>query len=161
MICGAVLSADAVYRYRLWRAWDDRLPRLPFLMLNPSTADGDVDDPTIRKCLGFAKQFRCGGIDVVNLFAYRATKPTDLRNASDPVGPSNDDHIVSVCKGKPVICAWGTWGRVYHGRVKRVMDLLASTQAAPFALATTADGYPRHPLMLAYAAAKAAPFSVV
>ena len=75
---GAVVSDDGLYRYILTRTWDRSLPALVFCMLNPSTADATVDDPTIRKCIGFAQRLGYGGIIVVNLFAYRATKPREL-----------------------------------------------------------------------------------
>jgi hypothetical protein len=74
---GALLSEDGRYRYRLWRLWDDLAPVMVWVMLNPSTADADLDDPTIRKCIGFAKANRHGGIIVVNLFAWRATDPKE------------------------------------------------------------------------------------
>ncbi|TMF61888.1 MAG: DUF1643 domain-containing protein, partial [Chloroflexi bacterium] len=68
---GATFSADRRYRYRLWRRWDGARPVVAFVMLNPSTADARRDDPTIRRCIGFAKSWGFGGVEVVNLFAYR------------------------------------------------------------------------------------------
>lgn len=73
-------------------------PVMVWVMLNPSTADGESDDPTIRKCMGFARRSSHGGIIVVNLFAYRATDPKTLRSIADPVGPDNDDHILWACQ---------------------------------------------------------------
>ncbi len=90
---GAVLSADGVYRYRLWRTWDASKPTLAFLMLNPSTADATEDDPTIRRCLGFAKEWGYGSLVVVNLFALRSPNPDALRENDDPVGPENGEHL--------------------------------------------------------------------
>ncbi len=110
----ADLSDDGVYRYRLTRQWDHTKPSMVFAMLNPSTADADADDATIRKCRKLAKREDCGGIVVVNLFAYRATKPKQLRNAADPVGPENQawiEGVLDVCAAEDglLICAWGAW----------------------------------------------------
>src|SRR4051812_17109287 len=108
---GALLSDDGLYRYRLWRIWEELAPVMVWVMLNPSTADADVDDPSIRKCVGFAKANGCGGIIVVNLFAWRATDPKELRAVADPVGPENDAHIRWAVKAPllaTVVAGWGT-----------------------------------------------------
>lgn len=81
----AYLSADGLYRFALHRWWGDGI-RLGFVMLNPSTADAEIDDPTIRRCMGFARTLGFDGIRVVNLYAYRATKPADLWKADEPTG---------------------------------------------------------------------------
>lgn len=83
---GAVISDDGRYRYRLWRTWAPELPRMAWIMLNPSTADAEVDDPTIRRCVGFAKREGCGGIEVVNLYAYRSTDPSVLGTVDEKHG---------------------------------------------------------------------------
>ncbi len=127
-------------------------------MLNPSTADADEDDPTIRKCIGFATRCGFGAIEVVNLFAFRATDPDDLAAAGFPEGnPSNDDFIAGAAaqtwlSGATVCCAWGRQGDrpETRPRVARVLELLRSCGANPQALHTTADGVPWHPLMLSY-----------
>jgi hypothetical protein len=82
---GATLSDCGRYRYRLWRRWADG-PTVLFVMLNPSTADADVDDPTIRRCIGFARSWGAGALEVVNLYAWRATQPAELKAAVGPVG---------------------------------------------------------------------------
>src|SRR3954468_18218250 len=108
---GAILSDDGLYRYRLWRIWDDLAPVMVWVMLNPSTADADVDDPTIRKCIGFAKRHRHGGIILANLFAWRTTDPRELPRAADPVGPANDEHIRWACRAPllaTVVAGWGS-----------------------------------------------------
>ena len=87
----AVISQDGLYRYHLERRWSDA-PFLTFVMLNPSTADAEIDDPTIRRCVGFSKREGAGGIAVVNLYAFRATSPADLRQASAPYGPVRGDQ---------------------------------------------------------------------
>lgn len=88
----AGISECGTYRYWLCREWSPGLDSLVWLMLNPSTADATQDDPTIRRCMGFARRWGYGGITVVNLYAYRATNPRDLLTAADPVGPENDRY---------------------------------------------------------------------
>src|ERR1700731_2978902 len=104
----AVISDCGRSRYLLRRTWDHDKPRALFVMLNPSTADAEVDDPTIRSCMRLAKQMGHGSFEVVNLFAWRATDPRELHTASDPVGPENDRVIeAAVNRCDIVICAWG------------------------------------------------------
>ncbi|MFC7231619.1 DUF1643 domain-containing protein [Saliphagus sp. GCM10025308] len=140
---GAVFSDDSVYRYRLWRTWDTSKPTLAFLMLNPSTADATEDDPTIRRCLGFAKEWDYGSLAVVNLFALRSPDPAALREHADPVGPENDDHLQAVCEEvETVVAAWGANGSL-QGRASEVARLLEGNLHA---LDTTKNGHPVHPL---------------
>lgn len=144
----ADISDDGRYRYTLTRRWDDR-PRVVFVMLNPSTADADIDDPTIRRCIGFARRWDFGGIEVVNLFAWRATDPVELARADDPVGPDNDDHIVARCAGEFVVAAWGA--SVPYLQRRRPADVLAMARnvgGQVHHLGLTKDGSPRHPLYL-------------
>lgn len=75
---GAIISSTGLYRYQLWRIWDESKPNALFLLHNPSTADADTDDPTVRRCTGFAKSWDYGGIYIVNLYPYRATNPKEL-----------------------------------------------------------------------------------
>lgn len=138
---GAVISEDGRYRYSLWRAWDRSLEPLTFVMLNPSTADANVDDPTIRRCIGFAKRDGFGGVRVVNLYAFRATQPKDMFRAIDPVGPLNNDYF-NFGTAATVIAAWGAHAR--PNRVRDVMRLLR--ERTVYCLGTTKDGSPRHPL---------------
>jgi hypothetical protein len=153
-LCGASMSACGAFRYRLWRQWDEGKPRVLFVMLNPSTADGTLDDPTIRKCLGFAKRLGYGGIEVVNLFAFRATDPGDLSAAGWPVGPDNDTHIRTACGSVGgVICAWGSnvdRSPAAKDRAAAVRSLLHEVWGRCEALAHTKSGQPSHPLMLSY-----------
>lgn len=159
----ALFSGCERYRYRLTREWE-RLPEAwaVFVMLNPSTADATVDDPTIRSCVRLAKAWGCGGIHVVNLFALRATLPQDLTKADDPVGPDNDGHLLSAAwladKGAPgsnLVAAWGVETRpcwpdhreLVRARADRVRDLLRLYDLQ--CLGTTKDGSPRHPLYVA------------
>ena len=147
---GAVISRCGQYRYRLWRHWEEGGPRAVFIMLNPSTADAEQDDPTIRKCIGFAKRLGYTGIEVVNLYAFRATYPSVLKAAGYPKGPDNDGHILTAATaGGIVICAWGANTRGLT-RPDAVLDMLREAGIVPMALAFTADGLPSHPLMLPY-----------
>lgn len=130
-----LLKSNAVFspcqRYRYWLERRGLLPldrTAVFCMLNPSTADENVNDPTVRRCLGFARHLGCGRLIVVNLFAFRATKPADMKAESDPVGPENDVHILRAVDevekhGGYVICAWGTHGK-YRDRDRAVIRLL-------------------------------------
>lgn len=123
-------------------------------MLNPSTADAAVDDPTIRRCVGFAKSYGFGGIEVVNLYAYRATNPEDLQLVDDPVGqPDNTDTLISAAKTLGVIvCAWGTGAKkAPYGasHAAEVLGWLCKFGAQTFSLGPlTKEGYPKHPLYI-------------
>lgn len=150
---GALISACQAYRYRLWRRWNDGRAVLVFIMLNPSTADGTQDDPTIRKCVGFADRAGYGGIEILNLFAYRATKPADLKLTGWQIGPENDEHIRAVLDTySSVVCAWGANATSRQGweRVHQVMDIVTQYTDQPKALKLAANGVPWHPLMLGY-----------
>ncbi len=151
----ADLSPCGTYRYRLSRQWDALLPILYFIMLNPSTADASIDDPTIRKCLGFAMRAGYGGIDVLNLFAFRATNPAELhalaRTPEAQIGPDNDRYLASVPAGADVCFAWGAHARRYASRVAQVRYLLGNTRW--LCLKRLDDGTPAHPLMLPYSCA--------
>ena len=90
---GAIISDCNKYRYSLWRIWDKEKPIFTFVGLNPSTADHEQDDRTIRRCINFAKSWGGGGIYMANLFAYRATEPQEMMSQEDPIGPDNDAHL--------------------------------------------------------------------
>lgn len=155
----ADLSQCGAFRYRLWRRWAPRnngQGHVVFVMLNPSTADATEDDATIRRCIGFAKRWGHGGLEVVNLFAYRATDPKHLYREwqEDPYkvtgDPQNLDTIVDVCsKNGPVVLAWGGQGNVYHQRASVVETQLKRLGRPLHALAgLTKGGQPPHPLRL-------------
>lgn len=155
---GADISDCGKYRYRLWRWWDFERPLLGFIMLNPSTANADEDDPTIRKCCGFARQLdqqaglSFGGIMVTNLFGFRATNPNELKKADDPIGPDNDVFVTEEAKACAItICAWGAKGHLL-GRDEAVLRLLRKAEPKPNLrhLGLTREGLPRHPLYLPY-----------
>ena len=149
----ATISRDEQYRYDLTRPlYDRRLPDCIFIGLNPSTADAKEDDPTIRRCKGFALSWGCGRLVMLNLFAFRATSPNNLFAAKDPIGPRNN----SVLRGwlaKPdikqdiVVCAWGVHGS-FMDQDLSVPRLIRDAGHQPFCLGLTKDGHPRHPLYL-------------
>lgn len=154
----AVLSGDGRYRYRLERALGKSERVACFVMLNPSTADAEKDDPTIRKCIGFARRWQCGRLVVVNLFAWRATDPAALKAVRDPVGAENDDHIIAaieaaVLTGGRTVCAWGVHGTL-HDRNWQVLVMLRHRFSPQIAnlrcLRLTKDGHPEHPLLVPY-----------
>ena len=135
---------EGPYRYELSREWDSSKSRLRFCMLNPSTANALEDDPTIRRCIGFAKGFGYGGIVVVNLFAWRSTKPLKSWNFNH-IGPRNDEFIHDLCFEKNVVCAWGA--NAPKDRVDEVMDIFDESMVT-WCLGLTKAGAPRHPLYL-------------
>jgi len=140
---GAVFDSDREYRYKLTRTWDAEKPTLAWIMLNPSTADETEDDPTIRRCIGYAKDWGYGSIEVANLFALRATNPDELRDHPNPVGGANDVHLRKVCReAEKVVAAWGANGG-FKDRARKVASML---DADLYALDTTKDGHPVHPL---------------
>jgi len=140
---GAHLSSCRAYRYALWRRWDCG-PHAMFVGLNPSTADETADDPTIRRCIAFARAWGYGGLCMTNLFAYRATQPADMLTQDDPVGPDNDAHLrQSASEAGVVVAAWGTHG-THGGRHKAVRAMLPGLHY----LRLTKDGHPGHPLYL-------------
>lgn len=149
---GATLSECGRYRYALWRIWRDDLPLLGFVMLNPSTADATIDDPTITRCIRRAENMCYGGIVVVNLFAYRATDPKKLLSVDDPIGPLNNWHIVTqIQRVRTVICAWGTNGTL-KGRDVEVRNIFKQNQIPMHVLEFTKKGHPKHPLYVKYTA---------
>jgi hypothetical protein len=156
----ARMSEDGKYRYSLGRHWGDEVrlgipssPAVTFIMLNPSTADATVDDPTIRRCMGFAKRLGQSSLLVVNLFAFRATDPAELSAADDPVGKENDKVIRRACLPSVSVCliaAWGALGTRYHTRVNEVLHIVTTEAHRHLAyFGNTKSGQPKHPLYLA------------
>ena len=126
------------YRYTLTRVWDPALPMITFVLLNPSTADAVQLDPTLRRCVGFAKREGYGGMVILNLYAFRTKDPRIMMAATDPVGPDNDLVLADVTG--TVVAGWGT--NADPARVTRALALLPRLHA----LGVTKDGHPRHPL---------------
>lgn len=153
----AHVSECGLYRYSLmrsWSEWDEEGRALPFIMLNPSTADAKDDDPTIRRCVGLARALGYNGIFVCNLYAYRATKPVALWRARekgvDIVGDHRNDQTLRTTMefcvelDRPVVAAWGVGGD--GDRVREIVAMDGSK--ALHAFAVTNSGAPRHPLYL-------------
>ncbi|WP_246026744.1 DUF1643 domain-containing protein [Paracoccus luteus] len=146
----ALFSDCERYRYSLTRVWDAALPRLAWVMLNPSTADERRNDPTIARCEARTRTMGCGAYRIVNLYAFRATYPRDLRTAADPVGPANDTALRDAAVwARRVVCGWGMHAQ--PDRARGALALFRRAGAEPLHLGLTRAGQPRHPLHLAYA----------
>lgn len=145
----ALISPCGAYRYYLARPSDVERPdrgTALFVMLNPSTADAHVDDPTIRRCRGFARTWGCNGFTVANLFALRSTDPSVLLQHADPVGPQNDLHLRQMAaEYGDVVLAWGA-NRAARQRAVQVATMMREAGARLWCLGTTKSGAPRHPL---------------
>lgn len=151
---GALLSACGTFRYSLFRRWEWPGDKLLFVMLNPSTGDAAVDDPTIRRCVTFAHTHGFRAIEVVNLFAFRATDPRDLaRNGWQTGGQEADDAIQACAYDAKTVCvAWGAIGDKgpASDRAQEVAPMLraCATLDELQCLRITRSGYPQHPLYL-------------
>ncbi len=142
----ATFDQTGQYRYRLTRRWQSQGDAITFILLNPSRADHQQDDPTLRRCIGFAQVWGFGGLTVVNLFAYCTPYPQKLQAAADPIGPDNDAHLLQVCaQDNPIVLAWGNRGM---GRDLDVLALLNPLHPQLYHLGLTQKGHPRHPLYL-------------
>ena len=140
----AIFSEDRKYRYALRRSWEEQQPFCLFIGLNPSTADETNDDPTIRRCIGFAKDWGYGGLYMANLFAFRATKPKDMKLEYDSIGIENNEWLLRLSERVVrTIAVWGIGGG-YKNRDKEVVKLIPNM----FCLGTTKHGFPKHPLYL-------------
>lgn len=151
----ALLSPCGEYRYHLLREWDATKPRVLFVMLNPSTADALLDDPTIRRCMGFARGWGMGGIEVVNLFALRATNPEALWDRlENERSIANGDHVREAvlraiqATGSVIVAAWGAHASAERGVVQEFLRSVP-VGARVMCLGKTRGGAPKHPLYLA------------
>jgi hypothetical protein len=153
----AMFSEDYQYRLLLSRCWTGNAKlakHLPFIMLNPSTASGLIDDPTIRRCMGFARALHYGGIMVVNLFTFRTPSPAELWKAEDPVGIRADDMLMSIIEGtdEMIICGGGAQKhplvaeRLHHFR--NILKWPSPHAKKLRCLGVTKDGHPKHPLYI-------------
>ena len=147
-------SETARYRYRLWRDWGSGILErriAVFWLCNPSTADGEQDDPTIRRCVEFAKRWNCTGLEIGNIHAYRATDPGELLRAKnqgvDVEGPRNEENLARMVEAKPavIVGGWGTIGRWVQESHTHIAGELYR-RGTLHALALNKDGSPRHPL---------------
>lgn len=144
MEVGTYFSADRQYRYTLWREWLLGEGYAMFIGLNPSTADELNDDPTVRRCIGYAESWGFKGLMMTNIFAYRATDPVQMMRQFDPVGPANDAHLRLMAKNAGVVvAAWGAHG-IHMSRGSQVRRMLEPLHYLKF----TKSGQPQHPLYL-------------
>ena len=145
-VSGAYFSQCGLYRYLLWRRWahGSKVRQAMIIGLNPSMADEFQNDPTIRRCIQFAKDWGYGGLVMANVFAYRATRPVDLFAAKDPIGCKNDRLIQDVLKDcDVVIAAWGN-----HCPTERQNAIAAMIEEPLYCLGCNQNGSPKHPLYL-------------
>lgn len=141
----AIFSECGLFRYELRKIWLPKKGWVCWIMLNPSIADSNIEDPTIRRCMGFAELWGYGGITVANIFAFKATNPKKMLATADPIGPENDFYIRKLShEAVLTVCGWGNLG-VHLFRGKRVLPLLK----APYCLGITGSKQPKHPLYLA------------
>jgi len=141
---GAMLSHDEKYRYALWRTWDKNKPVVMFIMLNPSTADAKKDDPTIRKCIAYAKSWGYGTLIVGNLYAFRSKNPKSLEFEEYPIGPNCNSWLQTLSKMADLrVAAWGN-KILSRKRIKQVENLIPSLHY----LELSKSGNPKHPLYL-------------
>lgn len=146
----AIISECGKYRYRLEREIGDG-PAVAWIMVNPSTADADTDDATIRKVIGFSRRLGFGRVIVGNLFALRATDVRELARATDPVGPQNAEYLEQIRNADAtVIVAWGPTAKQPPAWRNRRWRTATAKFTNLMCLGTAKDGHPRHPLMLAY-----------
>lgn len=143
---GAIFDETRMYRYSLWRTWDEAKPKVSFVMLHPGTADETYDDLTITRCINFAKRWGFGSLEVVNLFAYQAIDFKELQEVADPVGKENDAFILQAAeRSDKLVIAWGNKGD-YLNRDMEVLQLLVDYRL--YAIDLCKGGHPRHPLYL-------------
>jgi len=150
MIRYAILSLCGKYRYTLTRRWGDAEGGVTWIMLNPSTADAETDDPTIRRCMVFTQRLGFDALVVVNIFAYRATDPreiVELGGGEESQGPENGMYIHWACRqGKLLIAAWGSLREPLRGAARIISKVVRGEGLALKCLGKTKDGQPRHPL---------------
>lgn len=144
----AYISLDGMYRYNLTRNWGDTPydPCMTFIGLNPSTADAEKDDPTIRRCIGFAKREGFTRLVMLNLFAFRATDPKALITADDPVGPDNNSELMAWMTSPVIVACWGA--NPTNGRAVAMKAMVRNCGAKLYCFGKTKDGHPKHPLYL-------------
>lgn len=146
--CGASFNEDRTCRYTLWRKWDSRKGMVAFVGLNPSTANETVNDPTVRRCINFARKWGYGGIYMLNIFAYRATDPSEMKKQEHLDLQDNIEKIVEVARECDlVVGCWGVHGS-FMGQGKKVVEVLGKNGIKLYCLGITKDGHPKHPLYL-------------
>ncbi len=152
----AIISPCGLYRYRLERDLGGMIagPTVAWIMVNPSTADAEKDDPTIRKVIGFSRKLGAARVVVGNLFAFRATDIKELRTAADPVGPENDRHLWHMmAEADQIVVAWGPCAKLPKPLRERWREVVSAAELLgppPVCIGTAGDGHPLHPLMPSY-----------
>lgn len=148
---GALLRSDArfspcrTWRYTLHRVWAERQGLLMVIGLNPSTADEVRNDPTVTRCVNYARAWGFGGLIMMNAFAVRGTDPRVLKETPDPVGPENDFWLAAMAgQASRIVAAWGNHG-LFRNRQEEVLNLIPQEI---YCLGVTKAGAPRHPLYL-------------
>lgn len=145
---GALFSPCRRWRYLLWRRWDHDKGICAFIGLNPSTADETEDDPTIRRCIRFAKDWGYGSLWMLNAYAFRATDPHVMKaQGANALGPLNNEYIaqtVALCG--MVVAGWGT--HCHPAREQAIAEIVNASNRPLYCLGLTKDGHPRHPLYL-------------
>lgn len=138
----AIISKDKIYRYKLSRTWDSTKPTILFIGLNPSIADENIDDPTITRCINFAKDWGYGTLLMANLFAFRSTYPKNIYLIDDPIGKDNDHYLLEcVTQSDLIVACWGNNG-TYMNREKVITELVPNL----YCLQKNKNGTPHHPL---------------
>lgn len=138
----AIISKDKIYRYKLSRTWDSTKPTILFIGLNPSIANENVDDPTITRCINFAKDWGYGTLLMANLFAFRSTYPKNIYLIDDPIGKDNDHYLLEcVIQSDLIVACWGNNG-TYMNREKVITELVPNL----YCLQKNKNGTPHHPL---------------
>ncbi len=146
----AVYSDCERYRYSLTRIWNPQGRRVHFVMLNPSTATEQRNDPTVERCERRARALAFGAFRVTNIFAWRETDPRAMRKRNDPIGPANDESICEACHwADQTICAWGLHG-IHLNRGPQVERMLRTLGIPLYHLGLSRTGHPKHPLYIAY-----------
>lgn len=146
----AVFSPCRTWRYTLTRTWDFTRPLAMFVGLNPSTATETIDDNTVRRCIGYARNWGYGGLLMMNIFAFRAKDPKVMKSQEDPVGPGNNCCLVTMAHKEStgiVVAAWGTHG-VFQNRHQNILKLFLEVGIPLHCLRITKKGFPEHPLFL-------------
>lgn len=150
----AIISACGQFRYRLERDISLTGPVGAVIMVNPSTADAETDDATIRRVIGFSKKLGWAKVIVGNVFAYRATDISVLARVPDPVGPDNARHLNLILEeADQVLVAWGTLAKLPRAlrlEWQKMAAIAGDVDIKLMCLGTAKDGHPRHPLMLSY-----------
>ncbi len=155
MLKSANFSPCRTWRYTLHRSWADKplfgpisQGNVMFIGLNPSTADEVNNDPTVRRCIGYARAWGYGSLIMTNIFAFRATYPSDMKAAVDPVGPENDKWLIECAsEAALVVAAWGNDG-AYRSRSRQVVEMMDRARLQLMCLRITKVGEPEHPLYL-------------